>query len=329
MVKPNVPALVLAPMEGITDAPMRALQCSTGAFTHAVSEFIRVSSDALPSKIFLRDVPELANGGLTPTGVPVQIQILGGDPELMALSAVAACEAGATSIDINFGCPAKTVNRHDGGASLLKYPDRIRGIVAAVRSAVPVAFPVSAKLRLGWDSINSIHKNAAMAAEGGASWITIHARTRMQGYMPPVFWPNIGQVRTELDIPVVANGDIWSFDDFRRCRDETGCLHYMIGRGALADPLLSCQIAHELGILKGESSTQIWKDDDWIPLLKGLIRYTDHYGNPQPTRNVLRFKQWLKLARNHGNFQHFEGIKQSRTIDEFFEMLSTAVAVFA
>src|SRR5688572_23777774 len=131
MLKPEACALVLAPMDGITDAPMRALQGATGAFTYAVSEFLRVSAEPIPAKVFRRDVPEVCNGGRTHTGLPVQVQILGGDPERMAVSASAACESGATAIDINFGCPAPTVNRHDGGASLLQHPYRIRDIVAA------------------------------------------------------------------------------------------------------------------------------------------------------------------------------------------------------
>src|SRR4051812_22474786 len=104
-------------MDGITDAPMRALQGEVGSFSFAVTEFLRVSTDVLPAKVFRREVPELCNGGLTPTGLPVQVQILGGDPSLMALTAQKAVAAGARAIDINFGCPAPTVNRHDGGAT--------------------------------------------------------------------------------------------------------------------------------------------------------------------------------------------------------------------
>lgn len=114
MLDPRTPALALAPMDGITDAAMRAFQGATGAFTFAVTEFLRVSQEPIPKKVFRRDVPELSNGGRTLTGLPVQIQLLGGDPGRMAQSAVIACEAGAPGIDINFGCPAPTVNRHDG-----------------------------------------------------------------------------------------------------------------------------------------------------------------------------------------------------------------------
>lgn len=318
MLDPKTPALVLAPMDGITDAPMRAHQGLSGAFTFAVSEFIRVSQEPIPAKVFRREVPELTEGGRTPTGLPVQVQILGGDPGRMAASAVNAVKAGATAIDINFGCPAPTVNRHDGGATLLKEPCRIRELIAAVRAAVPKELPVSAKIRLGWDCIDAVHTNAEMAAEGGASWITIHARTRVQGYTPPVYWKSIGDVRANLDIPVVANGDIWTFDDFLRCREETGCIHFMIGRGALANPSLPSQIAFELGILRGPARCQT----DWIPQLQSLVDFTKVYEGVVVARSVARLKQWLKLAANHGEFRHFDAVKYTQTTEELFQVLA-------
>src|SRR5262245_5754815 len=159
---PIEPAVVLAPMEGVTDAPMRALQGTAGAFTFAVSEFLRVSQSVPRPAAFLRHVPELRNGGCTPTGLPVQVQLLGGGAGRLAAAAGAAHEAGATALDLNFGCPAPTVNRHDGGATLLKDPRRVREIVRAVRDALPPSVPVSAKLRLGWDRVESIHENALM-----------------------------------------------------------------------------------------------------------------------------------------------------------------------
>ena len=116
------PALLLAPMEGLTDAPMREVQGRIGAFTFGVSEFIRVSGEVLPHHIFRRDVPELKTDGRTRSGLPVQVQLLGGDAERMAKTAVVAWEAGARAIDINFGCPAPTVNRHDGGCKSAEIP---------------------------------------------------------------------------------------------------------------------------------------------------------------------------------------------------------------
>ncbi|MBI1334924.1 MAG: tRNA-dihydrouridine synthase family protein [Armatimonadetes bacterium] len=321
VIRPNQPALVLAPMDGVTDAPMRAYQGASGAFSFAVSEFLRVSIEVLPTKVFRRDVPELLTGGLTPTGMPVQVQILGGDPDRMARSAVIAVKAGAQSIDINFGCPAPTVNRHDGGASILRCPPRIREIVSAVRQAVPKPIPVSAKVRLGWDNIESIFETARMAEEGGAEWLTIHARTRVQGYQPPVYWPKVGEVRRQLSIPVVANGDIWTIDDFRRCQDETGCIHFMIGRGALANPLLPLQAARELGLTSKSVPDRI----DWLTSLRGFVRQCDFYADCPPHVTVMRLKQWVKIAKLYGDFPYFDAVKQTQSLDEFFDALDRAM----
>ncbi len=326
MLKPESAALILAPMQGVTDAPMRALQGETGAFTFAVSEFLRVSQEAAPKKLFLRHVPELRNGAVTPSGLPVQVQLLGGDAALMALSAQTACACGARAIDINFGCPAPTVNRHDGGATLLKYPDRVRDIVRAVRDAVPAHIPVSAKMRLGWDTIDAIHENADRAQEGGADWITIHGRTRVAGYAPPIYWNPIGQVRQRLAIPVVANGDIWTLDDFLRCRDMTGCRHYMLGRGALANPRLPAQIAHELGLAASPAPACAFAPADWIPLLQRLVDLMAFYGERVPAHATLRVKQWLRMASHHGDFHHFDAIKRAQTLPELFAILRDITA---
>lgn len=307
-------------MDGITDAPMREFMGRFGAFTYAVSEFVRVSGEPLGPKAFRRAVPELLDGARTPSGLPVQVQILGGDPERMALSARAAVEAGATAVDLNFGCPAPTVNRHDGGASLLRTPCRVRDVVRAVRAAVPAAVPVSAKLRLGWDRVDTIHETAAMAAEGGAAWITIHARTRLQGYAPPVFWPEIGRVRAHLGIPVVANGDIWSLDDLRRCQDETGCCHFMIGRGALANPLLPRLIAGELGLSpRSALQERPLGEREWAQLLRNLVEVAGENG-----RTLARLKQWLNLAQRFGEFQRFDAVKRAETVGALFAKLRDA-----
>ena len=318
------PAIVLAPMDGLTDAAMRAVMGEIGAFTYSVSEFERVSSDVLSKKALVRNVPELTTDGRTPTGLPVQVQLLGGDPDRMAQSALVAVDCGAQAIDINFGCPAPTVNRHDGGATLLKYPQRIKEVVKAMRDAVPPSIPVSAKLRLGWDNVDAIYENAAMAAEGGASWLTIHARTRVQGYNPPVFWKPIGTVRDRLGIPVVANGDIWTVDDFRRCQDETGCRHYMIGRGGLADPFLTHAVARELGIGDGRPIARVTPDLDWIPYLRLLDAYIARYERDAPKKALCRMKQWLSIASRYGVYEGFDDVKRSETIDELLEGLRRA-----
>jgi tRNA-dihydrouridine synthase C len=320
MLVPDAPALVLAPMQGVTDAPMRAVQGAAGAFSFAVSEFLRVSQQVPTQAVVHRHVPELRAGGRTPTGLPVQVQLLGGDPGRMAETAALAHVLGAAAIDINFGCPAPIVNRHDGGAALLRHPRRIRDIVAAVRAALPRAVPVSAKLRLGWDRLDPIFENAAMAAEGGAAWLTIHGRTRVAGYAPPAYWGPIGRVRDQLGIPVVANGDIWSVADFRRCRDETGCRHFMLGRGALADPLLAGRVAAELGIADGLARGE-GEEFDWSSQLQGLVDWTGRCGEARPERVVDRLKQWLRLASMFGTFARFDAVKRAGSVEELFAAL--------
>jgi len=322
---PKIPALLLAPMQGLTDAPMRALQGETGAFTFAVSEFLRISSDVPSAKLFRRHVPELSEGAVTRTGLAVQVQLLGGHAGRMAASAMLACTAGARAIDINFGCPAPTVNKHDGGAALLKEPKRIREIVSAVREAVPNEIPVSAKLRLGWDSMDAIFENAAMAEEGGADWITIHGRTRVQGYSPPAYWNPIGAVRAQLSIPVVANGDLWTLEDFRRCREETGCVHFMLGRGALANPLLSHQVARELG-LTSELPAEAY---DWATLLQRFVLWNEAFRSTSPRFLLARVKHWLNIAGHHGNFDGFETVKRAESVEEIFAFLDYSAKMSA
>jgi tRNA-dihydrouridine synthase C len=331
-------------MEGVTDAPMRELLSERGGFTFFVSEFLRVSQEVPPARTFLEHVPELRSGCLTPSGGGVQLQLLGGDPEKLALTAARACELGARAIDLNFGCPAPTVNRHDGGATLLKHPLRLRAIVEAVRAAVPRQFPVSAKLRLGWDSVDAIDENAERAAEGGASWLTIHGRTRMQGYVPPAYWEPIGRVRRKLGIPVVANGEIWTLDDFRRCRDETGSIHFMIGRGALGDPDLVFKIGRELGLgpkaSAGGSGSELSEPRQgggsaseveayryaepcaWVALLRRYVSILERHDPGAGERVALaRVKQWVRYAKLRHGQEWFDVLKRAQTLEEVFGLL--------
>lgn len=317
------PALVLAPMEGVTDASMRALMTERGGFAFCVSEFLRISQDVLPPRVYFDHVPEYSSGCRTPSGVPVQIQLLGGNEEKMSLSARRAWELGAGAIDINFGCPSPLVNRNDGGASLLRYPDRIRTIVSEVRKAVPAEVPVSAKLRLGWESMEDIYVNAEQAALGGASWLTIHARTKVQGYTPPAHWKYIGEIRRHLGIPIVANGDIWTRADFLKCREITGCQHFMLGRGALADPSLVLTLAAELGISLGFDPSYFHFDQQprsWMPILRRFAEISEPVSK-ESQYTVRRIKQWLKMAHLKHHLSFFDEIKKANSLEEIFSKL--------
>ncbi len=315
---PKKPSVILAPMEGITDAPFREFITFTGYYDYCVSEFIRVSGTVLSTKMFRKHIPELLQDSRTTAGTPVQIQLLGGDPERLAESALNAIEAGAMGIDLNFGCPAPTVNRHDGGATLLQYPDRLEKIVRAVRDLVPAAFPVSAKMRLGFADPEVVYENAKRLEQGGANWITIHGRTKVQGYIPPAYWKPIGKVRASISIPVVANGEIWDMEDFHQCREDSGSIHFMIGRAALAQPTLAKKIREELGL------------DLCVPKEKALI-FTENldpkvwatifedYAKVQPSEK--RIKQWIRYLAQKRTVPWWDPIKSLGSTPEILNFL--------
>jgi tRNA-dihydrouridine synthase C len=176
-------------MEGVVDAVMREQLTAIGGYERCVTEFVRVSQTVLPKRVFFRYAPELRQGGLTPSGTPVYLQLLGSDPELMAANATRAATLGAPGIDLNFGCPAKTVNRSQGGAVLLRSPQLIRSICEQVRDSVPEHTPVTAKIRLGYDSDEQFEEILDALSGVALSEITIHARTKRQGYRPPAPTP--------------------------------------------------------------------------------------------------------------------------------------------
>ena len=288
--------LLLAPMEGLLDFSLRDVLTRSGGIDLCVSEFIRVTGTLLPVKVHLRIVPELRHGGFTPAGVPVRPQLLGSDPACLADNAARLATLGPHGIDLNFGCPAKVVNRHGGGATLLAEPRRLHGIVAAVRAAVPAAMVVSAKMRLGVDDASRAVECALALAEGGAGELVVHARTRRDGYRPPAYWERVAEIREAVAVPVVANGEIWTVDDALRCRAVSGCEALMLGRGMVANPGLALEIRAALMGQDPSTAALPW------PAVRGLLAaywriVCDHI---EPRHRAGRVKQWLAhLRRQH------------------------------
>ncbi len=231
--------ILLAPMEGLVDFVLRDILTRVGGVDRCVSEFIRVSGTLLPNRAFIRVMPELLNGGKTFSGVPVRGQLLGSDAACLAENAARLASLGPTGVDLNFGCPAKIVNRHGGGAMLLQDPENVARIVSAVRRAVPAHLPVSAKMRLGFNDDTRAEDCAQAIADAGASEIVVHARTKAHGYRPPAYWERVADVRAAVNIPVIANGEIWTVADALRCREVSGCKDIMLGRGMVTDPGLA------------------------------------------------------------------------------------------
>jgi len=287
--------IILAPMDGLTDTYARELLTGIGGYDYCITEFLRVTDTLFPQRVFYRRFPELKiiPGRLqshTKHGTPVFLQLLGSDNNAMAENAAKAVQLGARGIDLNFGCPAKTVNRRNGGASLLQYPEKIEQLVSAVRRAVPNTIPVSAKMRLGYNSQDLAFDNALAIQQGGAERVTIHARTKKDGYKPPAYWDALLPISQSLNIPVIANGEIWSVDDYFSCREHSGCDNIMLGRGAMVTPDLARRIKSTLA---GES-VQIL---DWQAVCRLLDNlYHLMLSNPDLKDKYIapRLKLWVK-----------------------------------
>ena len=307
--------LLLAPMEGLLDFVLRDVLTRVGGVDRCVSEFIRITGTLLPDKVFYRYLPELRNKGRTLAGTPVRAQLLGSDPVCMADNAAHLAALGPEGIDLNFGCPAKVVNRHGGGEALLQEPERIAALVAAVRRAVPAHLPVSAKMRLGFNDASLALECAQAMQAGGACEIVVHARTKLDGYRPPAYWEQIPAIRAAVAIPVVANGEIWSVQDARRCRQVSGCAALMLGRGMVADPGLAWAIrradARAVAALSLPRA-QVWGGDrqrphdqahtlptvGWPDLLPHLADFWCLVCRDlEPRQRAGRLKQWLNLLR--------------------------------
>lgn len=277
--------IILAPMEGVVDHFMRDMLTGIGGFDGCVTEFVRVSHSLLPKKVFYRLCPELHTQGRTRHGVPVKVQLLGQDPHWLAENAHRAAELGSPGVDLNFGCPAKTVNQSRGGAVLLQETQLLYDIANAVRSAVPSHVPVSAKMRLGYDDCSLALDNAKALVEGGVNELVVHARTKADGYKPPAYWPWIAQIRRVVPVNVIANGEIWQPEHATQCLAESGARDLMIGRGALAQPNLARRIKQGGAPLA------------WWQVLQLLVDYSGYEAHDQSDYYASRTKQWFSYLR--------------------------------
>jgi tRNA-dihydrouridine synthase C len=320
---PNQTAIVLAPMEGVMDAPMRALIADLGGFDYGVSEFVRVGQRVVTAKQILLEIPDLNGPVFGTVNLPLQLQLLGDSPELMAASAIEACVAGARAIDINFGCPAPTILRHSGGSALLKTPSALTAIISAVRKALPAVVPVSAKVRLGWEDPNDIDTIARAVEDGGANWITIHARTKQEGYRRGVHWDAVARIKSRLSIPVIANGDLFTAEDVNRCVAETSCSHFMIGRGILNNPFLAHDVRAALSLPLLRNNIPSYLPDR---LRVGIERYAMLTRDRAANEGFIpsRVKQWIGMVRDISEEvprQVLSAVKRARTTSELLTFI--------
>lgn len=223
------PALALAPMEGVTDLTFRRLIRGIGGCGMTYTEFI-------PAAGLARDAARCrALAQFDDDEHPIAVQVYGREPAVLAEGARVAQDLGADVVDLNMGCPSKKVCAHSGGSALLREPDMARQIVRAMRAAVTVPFTV--KMRAGWGpELRNAPEIAWMCQEEGVEAVTVHWRTRADGYGGTLDLSTVAEVKRRLSIPVVCNGDIVDAASARRALAETGADGLMIGRGAVKNP---------------------------------------------------------------------------------------------
>lgn len=235
------PTLLLAPMEGVGDRAFRKAMSFIGGFREAITEFIRV-----PANAHVKSLAKVYEPKET-YPIPLAAQLMGQDPVLMAEMAVEIESRGAPRIDLNCGCPSNTVTGKGAGSSLLKDPELLHKIAKSMVKAVKV--PVSLKMRSGYENTSLFKENLLAAEESGVKFITLHPRTKVEGYGPPANWDLIAEAKTILKVPLVGNGDILSVDSALKMLQYTNCDALMIGRGSIINPFIFQEIqSHYSGI---------------------------------------------------------------------------------
>lgn len=228
------PYLQLAPMEGVGDSCFRKAIASIGGFDEAVRDFLRVPTKAHVkslSKVYCADE-------LRP--IPLAAQIMGSDCDLMGAMAQELVLRGARRIDVNCGCPSSIVTGRNAGSSLLRDPNVLHQVAKSVVKAVSI--PVTVKMRSGYEDISLFKENLFAVQESGVAYMTLHPRTKVDGYGPPARWDLIAEAKSLLKIPVVGNGDILTVENALEMLRQTRCDALMIGRGAVVNPFLFHQV---------------------------------------------------------------------------------------
>ena len=224
----------MAPMAGITNLPFRLMVKKLGA--------AMVTTEMISAIGLIRGQEKTLNYLKThPDEKPLAIQIFGSESEVMARAAEVVVEAGANIVDINMGCPVKKVIKTGAGGALLRTPQKVKEIVSTVRRACPA--PLTVKIRAGWAADEPVAVETARIIEDcGADAITVHPRFVKQGFSGNADWTIIAEVKEQLKIPVIGNGDVFKPSFALQMKRQTGCDGVMIGRGAIGNPWIFRQI---------------------------------------------------------------------------------------
>lgn len=263
---------ILAPMDGISDLPYRSL-CRRLGSALSYTPFVNALDILSGSEHGLRPLDFL------PEERPVVFQIFDSSPERLLEAALRLMPLGPDVLDVNMGCSVRSVAGRGAGAALLREPSKVRRIVADLTKALPI--PVTAKIRLGWDSHNLTYLQVARAVqEGGGSLIAVHARTREQGYAGLADWDAIARLKASVSIPVIGNGDVTRASEVERMRAHTGCEAVMIGRSAIGNPW----------IFQGRERFAVPPGEVFQVISEHLRSMLDYYG---PQLGLLRFRKHL------------------------------------
>ena len=281
----------LAPMAGVTDTAYRIIAHDMGC---PLCYAEMVSSQG----IHFKNERTLSMLASEPAERPLAMQIFAASPEMATEAAAYVEELGTADIlDFNMGCPAPKIVKNGEGSALMRDPERATAILTAIRKAVKMPFTV--KMRIGWDesSINVVDL-AKRAEAAGVDAITVHGRTREQFYRGHADWEKIGEVRRAVSIPVIANGDVRTYDDLDRIREVTGCEAVMVGRAAQGNPWIFRQLTHYLRTgerLPGPTMRE--RAEVIVRPLDLLLKYKGDYVGP---REMRKHATWYTRGIVHG-----------------------------
>ncbi|MCB9778414.1 MAG: tRNA-dihydrouridine synthase family protein [Alphaproteobacteria bacterium] len=304
------PAVVLAPMEGVTDLAFRRLVRSIGGTGMTWTEFIPSAGLSRGEERWVQ-MAEFDDDEW-----PVAVQIYGNEPALLAEAARFVQDLGPTLVDINMGCPSKKVCKNSGGSALMKEPDLVRRIVAEVRAAVQL--PLTVKMRSGFDAgQRNAPEIARICQEEGAEAITIHWRTREDRYSGERAVDKIAETVDRLSVPVIGNGDVVDVASAEAMLRETGCDGLMVGRGAMKDPWVFQKIG---AWLRAEPPVVVTPADRRAALLGYLERCRRQFARDQGRRSnpeqaaLGRFKQLSKHFLDDDDVR--TAVLRSQTVDQ-------------
>jgi nifR3 family TIM-barrel protein len=307
------PALVLAPMAGVTDTVFRHVIRGLGGCGLIMTEF--TSSEGL-ARNQARTLHYLF---FSEDERPITAQLFGADPSVMARAAGVVQDLGFDVVDINLGCPAKKVVKC-GGSGLLRDLPLLRQILRAVRAAVTI--PLTIKIRAGWDEKSIVASEVARMAEAeGVEAIAVHPRTRMQGLEGHADWSLIREVKRAVRIPVIGNGDVRQPEDAVRMVEETDCDAVMVGRAAATNPWIFRQITQHLADGRYDEPTET----DRYQLLSGYFRMLVDSGMPDAIGKMKQFACWFTHGVRNGAVLRRE-VHSARAAAEVLERVDTFFA---